>query len=78
MDEAGRAYPLQDPLAAELADLHRRAQACAGVEERARAFTGFTPVFGDLAGHPALVPVLARALQALETRGVRGALESAA
>lgn len=75
VDEAGHAYPLQDPLAAELAGLHRRAQVCAGIEERARAFTGFTPVFGDLAGHPALVPVLARSLQALETRGVRGALD---
>jgi fructuronate reductase len=77
VDEAGHAYPLQDPLAAELAELHRRAQAGSGAGERARAFTRYAPVFGELADHPVLVPVLARALQSLEVHGVRPTLESA-
>lgn len=78
VNEAGHAYPLQDPLAAELTALHRRAQAGAGAEERARAFTHYAPVFGDLADHPVLVPVLARALESLDAHGVRRTLESAA
>jgi fructuronate reductase len=78
VDEAQRPYPIEDPLAGELAALHSQAQACASAEERARLSTRFRPVFGDLADHPELVAELARALQSLEHRGVRATLENTA
>lgn len=78
VDEAQRPYPVEDPLAGELAALHSQAQACASAEERARLSTRFRPVFGDLADHPELVAELARALQSLEHRGVRATLENTA
>lgn len=74
-DEAGHAYPIDDPLAAELAALHGRATAAVDARERAAAFTCFAPVFGDLADAPGLVEPLARALDALGSQGVAATLE---
>ena len=76
VDEAHQRYPIEDPLTGELAALRREAQACTSAEDRARVFTRFGPVFGDLADHPVLGPALAQALQSLEQRGVRATLEA--
>lgn len=75
-DEAGRAYPVDDPLAPELAALHARAAAAPDAAARAAVFTRFAPVFGDLADAPGLVAPLARALEALAARGVAATLET--
>jgi fructuronate reductase len=75
-DEAGRAYALDDPLAAELTALHARAAAAADGRERAAVHTRFAPVFGDLADAPGLVLPLARALDALAAEGVAATLET--
>jgi fructuronate reductase len=67
---------IDDPLAAELAALHARAMAQPTPAARALEITRFAPVFGDLADEPRLVEPLARALEALRTQGVLGALAS--
>jgi fructuronate reductase len=77
-DEAGRAYALDDPLAAELAALHARAMSPPDAAGRAAEVTRFAPVFGDLAAEPRLVQPLARALETLAAHGVAGALAEAA
>lgn len=74
-DERGHVYPIEDPLAEALAAHARRAQVHESAQARADAFTRFAPVFGDLAGAPALVAALAPALESLRTRGVRSTLE---
>jgi len=74
-DDAGQRYGIDDPLAADLTALHERAQAQSTPHERAAVFTRFAPVFGDLADAPGLVEPLARALAALQSKGVAGALE---
>jgi fructuronate reductase len=74
-DEAGRTYPIDDPLAAELAALHARAMAAPDARERAATFTRLAPVFGDLADAPGLVAPLARALETLAARGAAATLE---
>jgi fructuronate reductase len=76
-DEQGQAYPVDDPLAEELHALRDHADAQTDDMERARAYTRFTPVFGDLSGHPALVAALAPALASLRSRGVEATLSQA-
>lgn len=76
-DECGRPYPVDDPLGEPLRALHARAESLLDPLERARAFTTFAPVFGDLAGHPGLVAALAPALASLRTRGVEATLRDA-
>ncbi|WP_088286834.1 mannitol dehydrogenase family protein [Ideonella sp. A 288] len=75
-DDAGREFTVDDPLAAALADLVAKADAQATAHARADALTRFAPVFGDLAGHPALVAALAPALESLRGRGARATLEA--
>jgi fructuronate reductase len=75
-DEAGQAYPVDDPQAAELGMLHQQAQAAGDFTAQAACFTRYGPVFGDLADQAALVAALAGALQSLQQRGVRGTLEA--
>ncbi len=74
-DEAGRSYPLDDPLAAPLAALQAAAMARPTAQERAAIFVRFAPVFGDLADAQGLVAPLARALDALASQGVAATLE---
>jgi fructuronate reductase len=74
-DEQGVSYAIDDPLAAELAALDRRAGALPTARERATEFTRFAPVFGDLADEPRLVEPLARAIESLRTQGVEASLE---
>jgi len=73
-DEAGREYPIDDPLAAALQGLSREAMALPDPRDRAERLTLFAPVFGDLAGEPRLVSALAPWLQSLQERGVAATL----
>jgi fructuronate reductase len=73
-----RTQPLDDPLADALQALHARAMAKPTARERAAEVTRFAPVFGDLADEPRLVEALARALDALQSRGVVAAVEQCA
>ncbi len=73
-DEAGISYAIDDPLAAALADLSGRANACADTRVRADHLMRFAPVFGDLAGHRLLTDAVAPALDMLRKRGVRETL----
>ena len=66
IDEAGQRYPIDDPLAADLAALG----------SDAHTLCGFAPVFGDLGREPRFVAPVARQLAALRTRGVRATLEA--
>lgn len=71
IDEWGRPYPIDDPLAAALAAARQDAESQPTLHDRVAAFTHFTPVFGDLAGHATLVDALTRALASLQSVGVR-------
>jgi fructuronate reductase len=66
-DEAGNAYPIDDPLAADLARLR---------EQGDDALLGFAPVFGMLAGDERLKAAVRPALLSLREHGVRATLES--
>jgi fructuronate reductase len=74
-DDAGTPYALDDPLASALVALHAEVQRLPDEPARADAFTRFAPVFGDLAGAPALVDALARHLRSLREHGVVATLE---
>lgn len=76
VDEAGHAYPIDDPLAATLRELLESASRAGGVAEQLRMLTGLVPVFGELAGHPALVEAMAPAWQALRGQGVAATLRT--
>jgi fructuronate reductase len=71
IDEWGRPYAIDDPLAASLAAARAAAEAEPTLRDRVAAFTQFAPVFGDLAGHATLVDALTRALASLQSVGVR-------
>ena len=71
IDEWGRPYVIDDPLADALAAAREEAEAQPTLRERVAAFTHFTPVFGDLAGHATLVDATTRALGSLQNAGVR-------
>ncbi|MBI5716395.1 MAG: mannitol dehydrogenase family protein [Burkholderiales bacterium] len=74
IDEWGRPYPIDDPLAEALAAARSAAEGEATLRERVGAFTHFAPVFGDLAGHATLVDALTKALASLQGVGVRTTL----
>lgn len=76
-DELGRPYPIDDPLADTLRALHRQADDVSDPIERAQVLTRYAPVFGDLAGHPALVAAVAGPLESLRRRGVVATLDDA-
>jgi fructuronate reductase len=73
-DEAGRPQAIDDPQAPALVELARRAETCSDALQRAREFTRWPPVFGDLAGSELLAEQLAGPLQALRSQGVSQAL----
>jgi fructuronate reductase len=74
IDEWGRPYAIDDPLAAPLAAQRDAAQAQPTLHDRVAAFTQYAPVFGDLAGHATLIDALTLALAKLQNLGVRSAL----
>ena len=78
VDESGRAYPIDDPLAGELAQQLARSGSLTGELERTARFCAFTPVFGDLGGDPRFVNAVARHLERLRTHGVSAALRALA
>ncbi len=57
-DDAGRAYTIDDPMAAELSALAQRMRAASDPRERAEIALRFSAVFGDLADSPAMVDAL--------------------
>jgi fructuronate reductase len=73
-NDAGQPHAIHDPLAAALAAHHTQAQALPDTAARAAWWAGFTPVFGDLAHHPAWHAALAHAWAALQRQGSRGLL----
>ncbi|NMK49687.1 mannitol dehydrogenase family protein [Achromobacter sp. Bel] len=82
VDQAGRRYEIQDPMAAVLASRHALAEAAAqrsgegpaAMLAWTEAWTGLTPVFGDLGQDPRFVRAVAQAAQSLRSLGVAGAL----
>ncbi|MCW5634672.1 MAG: mannitol dehydrogenase family protein [Rubrivivax sp.] len=74
IDEWGRPYVIDDPLAEALAAAREAAQREPTLHDRVAALTHFTPVFGDLAGHATLVDALTKALASLQGVGVRTTL----
>ncbi len=74
VDEAGRAYAIDDPLAAQLAELAQRADACPDGVDRVCVFTSFAPVFGELGESPVFNAAVAQALSVLRAQGATGAL----
>ncbi|HYG42895.1 MAG TPA: mannitol dehydrogenase family protein [Bordetella sp.] len=77
-DEQGQAYPVLDPLAAELqARLAAAGQGDDADLLRAHALVGYAPVFGDLAGHGGIIQAVARHAAVLRQRGVRAAAQEA-
>lgn len=75
VDERGRPYAINDPLAAELQALRARAEQADDELQRAALLAGFAPVFGDLAGDARLVAALAPHARSLRERGVMATLE---
>ncbi len=82
VDQAGRRYDIQDPMAESLAVQYALAEQAAGDAGEgpgamlawAATLTGFTPVFGDLGRDPRFVLAVAQAAQTLRSLGVAGAL----
>jgi fructuronate reductase len=75
-DERGDPYPIDDPLADDLVVLARRAEELPDPRARAEMLTRYAPVFGDLAGTPALIAAVAPALESLRAHGVQATLET--
>jgi fructuronate reductase len=81
-DEAGNAFPIEDPLAQPLAaamaqaarDTEKLFDAHARERARVRIIAGFAPVFGDLGQSREFVDTVATQLEALCAYGVTGAL----
>jgi fructuronate reductase len=76
-DEAGVAYPIEDPLAAPLAAALRAADALPTLRMQVEALTRFDPVFGDLGGVQALVDAITPAYASLRQHGVGATLAAA-
>ena len=77
VDESGRGFAIDDPLASELARLVGHAEGAAGDIERAARLCAFRPVFGELGEEPRLITAVARSLSMLRARGVRQTLLAA-
>lgn len=71
IDEWGRPYAIDDPLVDAMTATREQAEREPTLRDRVAAFTHFTPVFGELAGHATLVDALTRALASLQGVGVR-------
>ncbi|MBL8323958.1 MAG: mannitol dehydrogenase family protein [Rubrivivax sp.] len=71
IDEWGRPYAIEDPLADALATARAVAEREPTLHDRVAAFSHFTPVFGELAGHATLVDAMTKALGSLQSVGVR-------
>lgn len=74
VDEQGRVYPIDDPLAGALADLRRAADTQPSERHRVAAYARFAPVFGRLGDQPDFVAAVARHTATLRERGVQATL----
>ena len=81
VDEAGRKFEIQDPLAGALAEALALAHAATtsveptlAAQQCTTAFCRSVPLFGELAASPAFVHAVARHWQRLDSEGVEGAL----
>lgn len=75
-DEAGRGHTIDDPLAAELRELHARAAGAPTETARVATLLGFAPVFGTLGRERGFVDAVARQAARLRRDGVRATLEA--
>ena len=66
-DDAGRVYPIDDPMAAELSALAQRLAHAPDERARATLALRFAPVFGDLVDSVALVEAIAAARACLDS-----------
>jgi fructuronate reductase len=78
VDEQGRRYAIDDPLADALEQWRRAAAAAGDAAAEARHWLRFAPVFGDLVAHEPLADAIAHGLVALRGRGVVAALAALA
>ena len=76
VDEAGKPYQINDPLAAELAALQARAATQADEIARVATLCAFAPVFGALGEDRRFIEAVARHTASLRERGVLATLES--
>lgn len=86
VDQAGRRYDIQDPMASALASQFALAEQAAEQAGKgpaamlawAGSLTGLTQIFGDLGQDPRFVRAVAQAAQSLRSLGVAGALAALA
>jgi len=78
IDEAGAAYPIDDPMADVLRALHERAHRAGDVRAEAREFLSLHAVFGPIAGNETLADAVGIWLWSLRVRGVAATLRSLA
>jgi len=76
VDEAGRAFTIDDPLAAELQALHARAAGAPTETARIATLLGFAPVFGTLGREHGVIDAVARQSMRLRRDGVCATLEA--
>lgn len=76
VDEAGGAYEINDPLAAELAGLQARAATMPDETQRVATLCAFAPVFGTLGEDRRFIEAVARHTASLREHGVRATLEA--
>lgn len=76
VDEAGRAFTIDDPLAAELQALRSRAAGAPTESARIATLLGFAPVFGTLGREHGVIDAIARQGTRLRRDGVRATLEA--
>ena len=74
VDEAGRSYAIQDPMAVSLTEALARAARAPDPAGRTAAFMAAVPLFGELARHADFVGAVAAHRASLETEGVAGTL----
>jgi fructuronate reductase len=86
VDQAGRRYEIQDPMADRLAQQYalaeqaaqRSGEGPAAMLAWAGSMTSLAAVFGDLGQDPRFVRAVAQAAQSLRSQGVAGALAALA
>ncbi len=76
VDEAGRPYTIDDPLAAELAALQTHAATMPDETRRVATLCAFAPVFGTLGEDRRFIEAVARHTASLRARGVLATLEA--
>jgi fructuronate reductase len=76
VDEAGRGFAIDDPLAAELQALHARAAGAPTESARIATLLGYAPVFGTLGRERGVIDAVSRQAVRLRRDGVCATLET--